>query len=280
MIIEKINLKEKFNGLENNAQITAYIPDNSQEVNPDFKRSTIIICPGGGYGFLSEREAEPVALRFVSEGYNAVVIKYSIAPVKYPNAHIEVAAAIAFVRKNADEWNVDVNKVLVCGFSAGGHLAATAGILWEEDYISEALKIDKTMAKPNAMILCYPVISSGIYAHRGSFENLLGKDAPQELIDSLSLENRVTQTAPPAFIWHTTDDGAVPSENALLLALALKKNNISVELHLYRKGVHGLSLCNNQTARQVEHGENPLISPHVGTWFALCTEWIEEIFEG
>ena len=117
------------------AVISAYIPSNSKEINLNKKRETIIICPGGGYEFTSDREAEPIALKFVAQGFNAIVIRYSIAPVRYPASLLELAETVRYVREKEEEWNVDTKRVIVCGFSAGGHLAGSLGVLWDNEII-------------------------------------------------------------------------------------------------------------------------------------------------
>ena len=252
------------------AVLTYYIQDNSPEIDMDRKRPTILICPGGGYGFVSDRENEPVAMRFLAEGFNAVTLKYEVAPsVRHPQPLLDISRAMWIIRENALEWNVDINRISVCGFSAGGHLAASLGVLWNEGYISDLTGMPEGINKPNAMILCYPVITSGDYAHRGSFVNLLGTDEISEHL-IMSLEKKVDRNTPPAFLWHTFDDELVPVENSLLFAAALREKGIPFELHIYPSGVHGLSLCNKETAVKPE-----LINPHAGTWFDLCVEWLK-----
>lgn len=281
MKYEKFNLKKTFSTLKYDVEVTAYIVDNSKEISEHRKHPTIVICPGGGYKFTSDREAEPIALKFISHGYNAVVLRYSVAPVMYPNQLLEISAAVAFVRIKADEWNTDPNKIVVLGASSGGNLACSLGVMWHEEFIKDTLKIRYGENKPNAMILLYPVITSGKgkYAHKGSFDVLLGENASQSELDNLSLEKRVTKNTPQAFLWHTYDDETVPCENSLLFASALKEHDIPFELHIYRSGKHGLSLCTKETSPDVKVGQpNPLINPHVGTWFNLCLQWLDEIF--
>ncbi|MGG7058889.1 alpha/beta hydrolase [Clostridium tertium] len=275
MIYEKINICDISNSLkESKAYINVYIPDNSEEVDKNKKKTTIVICPGGGYVMTSDREAEPVALRFLSEGFNVIVLRYSVAPSKYPNSLLELAETINYTRKMSGKWNVNNDKIIVCGFSAGGHLAGSLGVLWNRDFISEALKTNKTEVKPNAMILSYPVITSGGFAHKGSFDSLLGENASEEEREKLSLEKLVSKDTPETFLWHTYDDGTVPVENSLIFANSLRKNNVPFELHIYPTGVHGLSLCEELSARKDDKNH---INPHVSTWFKLAIEWIKNI---
>lgn len=275
MIYEKIKLKDISSKLkESNAVISIYIPENSEEININKKRETIIMCPGGGYVMTSDREAEPVALKFVAEGFNVVVLRYSVAPNKFPKALIELAATVDYVRSKSKEWNVDKDKIIVCGFSAGGHLAGSLGVLWDNKILEEALEINKDNIKPNAMILCYPVITSGEFAHKGSFDNLLGENVSEVEREKLSLEKLVSKNTPTTFLWHTFDDGAVPVQNSLFFANSLASNNVPFELHIYPNGVHGLSLSEELTAM---NGQSEHINQHAGTWFKLAVEWIKNL---
>ena len=275
MIYEKLKIRDISKRLKNSdAVISAYIPSNSKEINLNKKRETIIICPGGGYKFTSDREEEPIALKFVAQGFNPIVIRYSIAPVRYPASLLELAETVRYVREKEEEWNVDTKRVIVCGFSAGGHLAGSLGVLWDNEIIKESLEVKNNEIKPNAMILCYPVISSGEFAHRGSFDNLLGEKEGKIRREELSLEKLVSNKTPKTFLWHTFDDGTVPVQNSLLFSNALAANKIEFELHIYPNGVHGLGLCEEVTARKdaSEH-----INTHVASWFKLACEWIKTI---
>ena len=256
------------------AIISAYIPENSEEININKKRETIIICPGGGYEFTSDREAEPIALKFVAQGFNAVVIRYSIAPVRYPTALLELAETVRYVREKEKEWNVDTEKVIVCGFSAGGHLAGSLGVLWNNEIIEKYLDIKNEEVKPNAMILCYPVISSGEFAHKGSFDSLLGEKEAEISRENLSLEKLVSIETPKTFLWHTFDDGTVPVQNSLLFSNALASNKVQFELHIYPSGVHGLDLCEEITAM---NGRSEHINSHIASWFNLACQWIKTL---
>ena len=275
MIYEKLRIKDISRKLKNSeAIISAYIPENSEEININKKRETIIICPGGGYEFTSDREAEPIALKFVAQGFNAVVIRYSIAPVRYPTALLELAETVRYVREKEKEWNVDTEKVIVCGFSAGGHLAGSLGVLWNNEIIEKYLDIKNEEVKPNAMILCYPVISSGEFAHKGSFDSLLGEKEAEISRENLSLEKLVSIETPKTFLWHTFDDGTVPVQNSLLFSNALASNKVQFELHIYPSGVHGLGLCEEITAM---NGRSEHINSHIASWFNLACQWINTL---
>lgn len=275
MIYEKLRIKDISRKLKNSeAIISAYIPENSEEININKKRETIIICPGGGYEFTSDREAEPIALKFVAQGFNAVVIRYSIATVRYPTALLELAETVRYVREKEKEWNVDTEKVIVCGFSAGGHLAGSLGVLWNNEIIEKYLDIKNEEVKPNAMILCYPVISSGEFAHKGSFDSLLGEKEAEISRENLSLEKLVSIETPKTFLWHTFDDGTVPVQNSLLFSNALASNKVQFELHIYPSGVHGLGLCEEITAM---NGRSEHINSHIASWFNLACQWIKTL---
>lgn len=275
MIYEKLRIKDISRKLKNSeAIISAYIPENSEEININKKRETIIISPGGGYEFTSDREAEPIALKFVAQGFNAVVIRYSIAPVRYPTALLELAETVRYVREKEKEWNVDTEKVIVCGFSAGGHLAGSLGVLWNNEIIEKYLDIKNEEVKPNAMILCYPVISSGEFAHKGSFDSLLGEKEAEISRENLSLEKLVSIETPKTFLWHTFDDGTVPVQNSLLFSNALASNKVQFELHIYPSGVHGLGLCEEITAM---NGRSEHINSHIASWFNLACQWIKTL---
>lgn len=241
--------------------MTTYILDDV--VYEQKKRPLIVIFPGGGYHDCSPREAEPIACEFNRMGFHAVVVYYTVQAL-YPQSLKDASDAIVYVRKHAEEWRADPDKIFVCGFSAGGHLAANIGIMCGKE---EAIKRDDNLNRPNGMILCYPVISSGEFAHRGSFENI-GATTP-ELLNKTSLELQVDENTPPSFIWHTFEDDVVPVENSLALANAMRKNNVPFELHIYPQGHHGLSLSNDITANNSSD-----IIPHVQGWTKLVREWI------
>lgn len=247
--------------------LDTYIVDGSKN------RPAVLICPGGGYEFTSPREAEPIALQFVSAGFHAFVLYYSVAPRKHPQPLLDVSKAMAIIRDHAEQWRVESQKIAVCGFSAGGHLAASLGVHWEKADITEAARIDAGANRPNALILCYPVISSGPYAHRGSFVSLLGAEAGPSLLHQMSLEHQVNPGTPPTFIWHTFDDSAVPVENSLMFAQGLRGQNIPFELHIYPHGPHGLSLATKET------DESGQTLPHIAGWVRLCVEWLEQLFQ-
>lgn len=231
--------------IESPAVLTGYIPDNSPEIDKNRKHPAVLILPGGGYGFTSDRESESIALKMISEGISAFVLRYHVAPVRFPVALCEALLSIKYIREHANEYNIDPANISVCGFSAGGHLAASTGVHWNSSYIIDLLGEATAEWKPNKLILSYPVITSGEHAHRGSFDNLLGEEKEtQEWLNFYSLEKQVNKDTPISFIWHTYEDDLVPVQNAMLFASALIEHKIPTELHIYRRGWHGLSLGN------------------------------------
>lgn len=253
-------------------RLITYIQDHYQEIKID-SRPLVLICPGGAYAYTSPREGEAFAMQFLAMGYHAAVLKYSCAPAVFPTSLTELASAMILIRQHAQEWHVDPDKIIVLGCSAGGHLAASLATLWDEDFLAEALKLKKAdhkLLKPDGLILCYPVITSGEFAHRGSFENLLG-EREKELGGELSLETRVSEKVPPVFIWHTYTDGSVPVENSLLFVNALRKAGVSTEFHMYPCGGHGLGLANRLTRA----GDGSAVQEECTSWIPLVHTWIE-----
>lgn len=270
MINKRFKLKQYYSAVTSNAYMDVYIPENTSELNRD-KIPLVIIFPGGGYKLTSDREAEPVALAFNGRGIASAVVRYSCAPVRYPMQLFEGAAAIALCRKNAAEWGVDENKIITCGFSAGGHCAGMASIFGTDPLVCRALGEEASIFRANGMILCYPVITSGKNAHRSSFENLIGECSDDMLFEKLSLEKSVREDTPPAFVWHSSNDDCVPCENSILMASALSEHNIPFELHIFNGKGHGTSLCDERTYS----GKSENIDNACCKWFDLCIKWLK-----
>ncbi len=262
---EKIGL----NHIDYSPVLIPYILNYSPELNHR-KRPAIIICPGGGYEFLSDRENQAVAMRFASHGINAFVLKYSIKS-PFPASAIELASAVKYVRENAERFDINPDAVLICGFSAGGHLCASLGTLYNtflNQYFENAEQI-----KPNGMILSYPVITSGKYRHDGSIKSILGENPSENMLKLVSLENQVTENTPKTFIWHNADDKTVPVQNTIDFVRALSDNNISFECHIFPYGGHGLALADEATAKHEAH-----INYTCAQWFDLAVQWVKREF--
>lgn len=246
------------------APLTGYLHDTSGEIDRA-SRPTVIICPGGGYEFLSDRENEPPAMVLFSRGYQVFVLEYAVGAAASDMRPLEqLSRAVALVRERAAAWHVDPNAVAVMGFSAGGHLAASLGVHWADQRVAQA---GSGRNRPDAMVLCYPVIVAGRFAHQKSFDLVTGGD--KSLEDFFSLERHVSPDTPPAFIWHTADDEVVPMQNALWMAAALGQAGVACELHIFEKGQHGLSLCNQEVGTP---------NPDCAAWVDMCVHFLNRRF--
>lgn len=226
--------------------------------------ASVVICPGGGYGHLAmDHEGKQVAEWLNGLGVAGVVLKYRLGPRYHHPAMLQDASrAIRTVRARAADWHLDPHRVAILGFSAGGHLASTAGTHYDAGQADASDPIERQSSRPDRMILLYPVIGLATpYAHKGSLRNLLGENPPSEVVTSLSNETQVREDTPPTFLVHTNADTAVPPENSLLFALALRKEKVPVELHLFEKGRHGLGLGPKD--------------PAFGAWPGLCATWLK-----
>lgn len=208
--------------------------------------AAMVVCPGGGYGGLAQHEGKDYAEWFARHGITAFVLKYRLgsAGYRHPVMLGDAARAVRTVRAQAEKWSIDPARIGIIGSSAGGHLASTLLTHFDEGDPSSRDPIEKQSSRPTLGILCYPVITLGEFTHQGSKRNLLGDNPPEDLVELLSNELQVTTDTPPTFLWHTMEDTAVPAQNSMLFALALQKNKIPYELHIYEKGRHGIGLAN------------------------------------
>ncbi len=271
MIVKKLALKDYFEFLgENGANPTldVYLPDEVMN-RADFKRPSMLICPGGGYGMCSAREAEPIALHFLPEGFNVFVLWYTCAPARFPTQIREVAAAMELIHKNADEWCCDTEKISIMGFSAGGHLAAHYSTSFDCPEVREIFPESKA---PAASVLCYPVISAVEgKCHKGSFERLVGQyPLTEEQMKRFSLENAVKENTPPAFIWHTACDAVVPVYSSLMYANSLSEYKIPFELRVFPEGQHGVATCDALTLNDFKK-----CYPYDRAWFKEAIDWLK-----
>lgn len=239
--------------LEKNIVLREYIHERIDDDVP-YPRPAVLILPGGGYEHVSRRESEPVALYFLAKGYQAFVLTYTVKreniALKEPEG--EVIHAVDYIRKNSERFDVMEDKVVLIGFSAGAHLALSSQCHYKNGRV-------------NALVLAYPVVSTGPYGHDGSTYNITGGD--EEKKKYYSLENEVMKDLPPVFIWHTTEDKTVSPENSLLLSSALLKAGVPFEYHLFQKGRHGLSICTEDVGERVGR---------TCEWMSLLFSWLEE----
>ena len=220
----------------------------------------VIVCPGGGYSGRAPHEGEPIARRFNDHGLTSFVLDYRVAPYRHPWPLRDAQRALRWVRHHAAQWQLDPAKIAILGFSAGGHLAASATTHWDPGDPAASDPIDRHPCRPDAAVLCYAVTSFEEFRHTVSIQNLLGENPPDELRRSLSNELQVTAETPPTFLWHTADDAGVPVENSLLFAAALRRCGVPFELHVYQSGPHGLGLAPDDA--------------HIASWAQLCGEWL------
>ena len=199
--------EDEISGIDGStATFVGYCLDNSSEIDPNRKRPSVLVIPGGGYEMTSDREAEPIAMQFLAAGFNAFVLRYSVKPSIFPVALLEAAEAMRRIRTHADEWHCDADAIAVIGFSAGGHLAANLATSASDDVLA-AHGYDADAVRPNGLMLAYPVVTSGPLAHRGSFDALLGdRKADPEALDAVSIEKHIDAKTPPVFVWHTVPD--------------------------------------------------------------------------
>ena len=266
MKVIKLNLLDKETEHGFMPTVTGYIVDGNP--NEPETRPAVVITPGGGYWGVTYKEGERIALSYSAAGFHVFIVNYCVYPHREPIQILNVARAIELIRINSKEWNVDPDKIAVCGFSAGGHLAASISTMWNDETIFSTDKKENELHKPNASILCYPVITGGEFANRGSFKNLTGSETENEQWAAYSVENRVNEDTPPAFLWHTFSDPAVPVENSLLYASALRRYQIPFELHIYPHGGHGLCAVSDETYWKVPKFERKY------PWIDLSIEWL------
>lgn len=248
-------------------QVTAYL---QTEVEGQLTaRPAVIICPGGGYVMVSEREAEPVGKEYFAAGYHVFILTYSVEErAKDFGPLIQLAAAMAHVRKHAQEWHVDAGKICVCGFSAGAHLAASLGTLYKEEKFLAAFGRQEKI-RPDAMLLGYPVITADEYAHVGSIEHVSGAAEGSEEYAWFGLDRHVDSQTPPAFLWHTAADDCVPVENSLKFCGALSAAKVPFELHIFPEGGHGMSVCTEEVFTPDSYNRR---------WVKWSIEWLNKVF--
>lgn len=295
MKVETINIYEG----RNDVTLTTYVLDDSKETRKGAPRPAVLICPGGAYLNCSDREAEPVAMRFVAMGYHAFVLRYSVyfqgeggftdmpeqfeikPEIMYPAAMIEIAKALKLIEKNAEKWHVDMEKVALCGFSAGAHNCGMYAVYWNQSIITEKISDEKPV-KPTAVILGYPLtdyvymkstmkdtpITEGLF----TLSNLayLGTAEPtDEQLDEVSPARHISKDVPPIFLWATSTDELVPVQHSLVMAKALADHHIPFEMHIFEEGSHGLSLGTQATAESIKQ-----VSPEIQPWMQLAEKWL------
>lgn len=283
--------------------LTTYVLDDSPEMLNGKKRPAVLVCPGGAYLGCSDREAEPVALRFAAMGYHAFVLRYSTyfegkfgenpfggeMPVNPKSVHPapmrDIGKAFLTIREHADAWLVDMDKVVICGFSAGGHNCAMYATHWHRPILTEHFGVDAAQLQPAAAIIGYPIgdyhIMFGEIADpmaqaisNAASIAFLGTTSPSKaLLDAVSPVLHITQETPPMFIWTTAADELIPVENSTSLATALARQGVPFEAHIFEEGLHGLSLADQTTAGGVIN-----VEPDAAKWIGLAEAWLMKRF--
>lgn len=301
---------------ENNKNIIlqSYSLNNSTEFNQNLKRPVALVIPGGAYIMTSDREAEGVALAFASRGYHAFVLRYSCGEkARMPQPILDAFKAISIIRENAEEWCIDPNKIVACGFSAGGHLASCLATMWNNSLIAEDIGSHPNSIRPNAVILSYPVIElpnpindtiytgvpeSDLEQFKENFgsnleeaiiikegmihfdvigkmhQNITGKEnGIDEDLTPYSTNLLVSKDTVPSFVWTTATDELIPASSSMKYVQAMLEYGNNVEFHLFSKGPHGLSLATDLTA-----GSPEFINKEVSVWFDMSLAWLAKTF--
>ena len=240
--------------------LTAYLPASTKATG-----AAMVICPGGGYAHLAAHEGRDYALWLNQHGIAGFVLKYRLGSNGYRHpAELEDAArAVRLVRARSSDWRIDPHRVGIMGSSAGGHLASTLLTHFDAGHTNASDTIEQQSCRPDLGILCYPVITFGEFAHKGSRNQLIGTHPAPELVKYLSNELQVTPATPPCFLWQTFEDKTVPVANSLLFAEALRHAGVPFDLHIYQQGRHGLGLAD----------QPPFKHPH--PWAADCLFWLK-----
>lgn len=273
MIIDKIDLFSYFGRERGGAlagTLTCYRHSQYAEMNRTTRHPAMLVIPGGGYSFVSEREGDPVALAFFGAGFDCFVLDYDVAPrFSYPVQVQEAAMAMMYIRKNAERLLLLPDKVAAIGFSAGGHLLGCISVLWDDPAVRELFGEECVSVRPDASVYSYAVVSSDpkIY-HGGSFVNFCGTRA---LPDDYSIDKKVRPSCKPSFIWANTPDDCVRVENSVRLYQALTAAGVPAELHLFRDGWHGMTVCSEEV-----DGNRPLAPAlaYTRSWLPLCKKFL------
>ncbi len=264
--MKTINIPLHINDSKFTSSIDVFLKENPSIENKPLP--TVIICPGGGYDFIASRESEPVALAFMSQGFQAIVLNYTVMQDGFKENFLhhnllQVAKIFEIIHQNSKDWQIDLNNIFVLGFSAGGHLAASYSSSWS-DFKDQNKQVNY---KPKGTILCYPVTNFelGWPKNRNQFDFPISDTKEYDAID------KINSSTTDTFIWHTADDATVPVINTLKYCEGLSKCQIGFEAHIYESGRHGLSLATRASAKLLDSDN---IVPNVAKWFPTCIDWI------
>ncbi|MBC2579197.1 alpha/beta hydrolase [Clostridium sp. DJ247] len=300
MITEKYNV----NPNDPNAILYTYVLDKQPRTYQKSKRPAIIICPGGGYLLTARKEGESVAVRFASMGYHTFVLRYTtffkekpsnfeenLPKVNqygyFPQQMFDLAKAMLIIRQHEEEWQVDPEQIVLLGFSAGSHLCACFGARWHEKFLSDHFQVPSSYLKPKGMILGYPLLDMSVMAKnpvifsqdsmdiqvKYCMKCLCGSENPNiEQLKNVSPVEYVSSNTVQAFIWQSYNDKTTHVQNSLNFANALVKAGVSCEMHIFRDGVHGASLCDEVCASEKEH-----LNSACAKWVSMAYTWLKGI---
>lgn len=269
MIYKELLLKDIEPKLsESNAKLRIYISERNESVN---LRPGMLVCPGGAYYFCSQREAEIIAFRFLSEGFNCFVLDYTVQK-KYPAPHIDLMVAFSYIRKHEKEFDLLPNSLSIIGFSAGGHLVGSYSYLYKE--LAEILSYDKKILKPFSVVMGYPVTLTNEHGEKQTKGIIC--DGDKVLIDKLNIPSHISSDYPPTYVWATKDDQLVESINTVLLEESLTKNGIHHKCQIFESGPHGLSLSNRSCYQKGDVGAK---LDNVRDWASDVSDFIFEILD-
>ncbi len=270
MIYEKIDLYKYFNIKRKCGEagyLNIYAPSAVDGMKPKL-RPAMLILAGGGYAFVSQRESEPVALKYLSNGFACFALEYT-ANTAYPVPLNEACMAMAYIREQAEKYRIDVEHICAIGFSAGGHLAGMLATL-TDDEASNALGGKAKLAKPNAVVLAYPVVSLNLQT-RGQTRKVIASD-DESLFGKLSVDKRVNANSAPVYVWHVYEDDIVSVQHSLMLAQAYHKAGVPFEMHIFEKGWHGVSVCSAETENDMGVVQR---LKGVAKWFDMSLFWLQ-----
>lgn len=256
---------------QSDCNVTAWIHTEGESAEMEARKiPAIVICPGGGFGCVSDREADPISQLYFASGYNTFVLRYALGEkAKNFLPLCQLAATVAHIRDNAEQWSIDPDKIAVWGASAGGHLAGSLGTLYNTPEFQSVFERHRDV-RPNAMLLIYPVLTADRYTPYPTIRRVSGEEVGHPKYEWFGLNNHVDEHTPPTFLFHTADDEVVPVRNSIKFAEALSEFHIPYELHILPHGPHGMSACTQAVGS---------LDDYVARWTRWSVEWLNNVFQ-
>lgn len=259
-------------------EYSSYIQNGDENTWQPKKRPAVIICPGGGYRYIADSEDEPVMYHFLTKGYSCFSLHYSVGEdSQYPTPLIELFKSIKYVREHCNEYRIDENAIILCGFSAGAHLVGLASVKCDLMEIQLLMNCDNSLYRPNAAILCYPITNISKLKNEKPQRVKTWGAMLQDFSGIVDVVNYVTPQMCPVFLWHTRTDGIVPVEQSLELIELMEENEVPFECHIFGEGFHGLS-TNDVLSNYKGAVQNGVVVPNVDRWIEMAAAWINYIF--